>query len=70
MTTIVRSGNIASEIKLAPIYPETELTLVIYSQSRIVIVENHELIGIFYHPIMKIVKAIRKIYPMIKMNVI
>ena len=70
MTTLISDGRKATEVRLAPIYPETTISLVQHSESKVVIIENHQLIALVSAPIMKIVRAIRSNYPQVKMNVI
>jgi hypothetical protein len=70
MTTFISDGRKATEVMLAPIYPETTLTLVQHSQSRVIIIQNHQIVALVSAPIMKIVRAIRMNYQSVKMNVI
>jgi hypothetical protein len=70
MTTLISDGRKATEVRLAPIYPETDITLVQHSKSMIVLIQNHELIALINAPIMRVVHAIRGNYPQVKINVI
>ena len=69
MTIDIDHGATKLQIAIAPIYPETVVTLVTRS-NYIAILQNDEIVSIVYTSIMKVVRAIRKIYPKVNLQLI
>lgn len=69
MTPIVRHGKYMSQINTTPIYENTTITLVDHGHS-VIVNENDQIIAWISAPIMKVVRAIRTMYPKAKLELV
>jgi hypothetical protein len=69
MTPIVKDRLHMSELPMTPVYEETSITLRV-RMIGILVYQNDKLIAWIDFSIMKVVRAIRRLYPNAKMNVI
>lgn len=69
MTPIVKDRLHMSELPMTPVYDETDITLRV-RMIGVLVYQNDELIAWIDFSIMKVVRAIRKLYPNAKLSVI
>ena len=69
MTPIVKHGKHMSQLNVAPIYDNTDITLKNNGHATLVY-QNDALVAWLTFPVMKIVRGIRKMYPTVKINLI
>ena len=69
MTPIVKHGKRMSQINVTPIYEETVITIK-QSSNAVILTENDQLVAWLTFPVMKVVRAIRKMYPNAKLQLV
>lgn len=67
MTPLVKHGKYMSQINTSPIYDDTIITIKDHGKS-VMIYENDQIIGWIVAPIMKVVRAIRTMYPKVNID--
>lgn len=70
MNMLLSNGDMKTELHVTPPTEHTTITLKRITQGSILIYENDECIGWLAIPVMKVIRALRSIYPQAKYELI